>query len=64
MEGAHREAGFAPRRSVCMGALVLASPRLQPRKIPPIGPAWAGSYLRCALGGPRQHGGVAALGWW
>ena len=59
MAGAHREAGFAPRRSVCTGALALEFP---PR--PPIAGASSCSYLRCSLGGPRQHGGVAALGWW
>ena len=59
MPGAHREAGFAPRRSVYMGALALAF-----CAGPPIGRALTWSYLRRSLGGPRQHRVVAAWGSW
>lgn len=44
-----------------MGALAFAS---RPAQKFPIEPAQGIAYLRRSLRGPRQHGGVAAVGWW
>jgi len=61
MDGPYRDAGRAPRRSVCVGAL--ANPPRFPAT--PIGAAGGRPYLCRSLGGPRQHGeqcGVRAGG--